>query len=151
MCGAPWSIPSDGSVEGETASGEVFIKNTPPSTPGVGVTQNPGASVPIQASITTPSTDPDGDPFTTGDRPRKLADKVIPFSLTRDAFPPLAARKGQVGGLTVTPRDDEAAGVAAVVTVKLVNTAPWLRWAPLIQPVEARTEGILTRTVELPR
>ncbi len=115
--------PNDGTVDGPAAEDQVTIQNTAPATPVVDVTPNsPTTAADLVCSITTQSTDADGDTITYTYQWYK--DDVLQSSLTTNTVPAASTARGQVWKCIVTPGDGTANGSPAEDQVTIQNTAP---------------------------
>ncbi len=112
-------VPSDGEVEGEPATTEVEVVNTPPTATLAFEPAIPGADEDVRV-VATPA-DADGD--------------VVSFTyawsvdgkatgITSDTVPAADTAAGQVWTATVIPADDEEDGEPVSGTVPIENTPP---------------------------
>ena len=115
--------PNDGTVNGPSAEDQVTIQNTAPTAPVVDVTPNsPDTTADLVCSITTQSTDADGDTVTYTYQWYK--DSVLQSGLTTNTVPAAETAKGQVWKCVVTPSDGTASGSSAEDQVTIQNSAP---------------------------
>jgi len=115
--------PNDGTVSGPSAEDQVTIQNTVPAAPVVAVTpDNPDTGADLTCSITTQSTDADGDTVTYTHQWYK--DGAVQSTLTTNTVPAASTAKGEVWKCVVTPGDGTATGSAAEDQVTIQNSAP---------------------------
>jgi hypothetical protein len=150
--GEVWSVvvvPFDGTQEGPSASVDVAVRNSVPTTPEVRLEPaQPGAADVVKAVIVKGSTDADRDPIRYA-LTWSVDGAAIPFSPDRDTLPSLATRKGQRVTLAVTARDDEAPGVPATLEYVVANTLPTPPRVAVLPP-QPRTNDALVAAVETP-
>jgi hypothetical protein len=115
-------IPKDGTVEGPSDEDQVTIRNSPPTAPEVGVVtpDMPLTTDDLVCTITTPSTDPDGDTITYAYQWYK--DAALQPALTTDTVPASNTAEGEVWRCVVTPNDGAVDGPSASDEVTV--TAP---------------------------
>jgi Tol biopolymer transport system component len=104
--------PGDGTTSGPAAEDQVTIQNSAPTAPVATVTpETPDGSTDLVCSITTQSTDADGDTITYTYQWYK--DGVVQSGLTTDTVGAAETAKGQVWKCVVTPSDGTASGSPA--------------------------------------
>ncbi len=101
--------PSDGTVTGSSGEDQVTIQNSAPTAPVAAVTpESPDGTVDLVCTITTQSTDADGEPITYTYQWYK--DGVLQSALTTNTVAAANTADGQVWKCVVTASDGAASG-----------------------------------------
>ncbi len=143
------ATPSDGELEGPSASVEAKAVDSAPTAPKVALSPaQPRTGQAVTAVIQVPSSDVDGDRlryryrFAVDGVPAALDDKV-------DTLPAFSARKRQTVSVEVQADDGELSSPVAAAAVAVVNTPPEAPKAALF-PAEPRQGDLLEASLAAP-
>jgi hypothetical protein len=118
---------NDGAMDGPSDERQVTIHNSPPSAPGVDVIPDvPFTSDDLVATITTESTDPDGDTITYTYQWYKdgVLQQTTTTTALSDTLPSVLTAKDEVWNCVVTPNDDTVDGASDEDQVTIQNNPP---------------------------
>ncbi|MDP2313448.1 MAG: LamG-like jellyroll fold domain-containing protein [Pseudomonadota bacterium] len=143
--GEAWSVtvtPTDGEADGEPATAEAVVVNTPPEGVVTLDPQEPGVTEEIVVGVE--ATDPDDDTVTftfawsVAGEATEYADAVLPAGV---------AVRGETWIVTATPSDGEEAGDPVEASVTFENTVPTVTSVALT-PLAATEADTLVAAVE---
>jgi C1A family cysteine protease len=119
--------PNDGIVDGSSDEDQVTIQNSPPTAPVVNITPDePLNTDDLVCTVTTRSTDPDGDTITYTYRWYKngVLQKTTTTTALSDTLPASSTARGQVWKCVVTPSDGTINGPSGEDEVNIQNNPP---------------------------